>query len=671
MTVSWTILDPIQSSQKLLLSLKNISKYFFVPYFEIVSEVAYKKHQISSPGPIFLENPLKIFMSSPISFKSKGMIFSNIWLPFKKHDNGVVIGLHSGKHLSKTFMGDPLSPYLFVICMDRLSHIIADQMDANYWKPMRAGQKINNQKTQIFFSKNVDQQLKSDIVQHTGYTPVVSLGKYLGANIDLWRSTRGKFNYILEKIQNRLSGWKHQCLSMAGRLTLSKFVLSFIPYYHMHWEVCCLPKVEGGLAIKRPHQMNEAFLMKILWIMINCPDDLWSLAGIGDQFRSHTIWKMGNGQQVNFWLDKWMTNGHSLMNHSTQQIVDTTLTVKYTLTDTGEWDINFLTANLPLTTLNQLASIPAPKDTDGVDSLGWSGTNTRHFTVQSAYNLQPGDYPSIYGKWKRLWSWKLPHRIQTFMWIAAHKRLLTNYRRRTGFLIIWKTVFMVACWYLWTWRNKSIFEDDFRRPNNPTHVNLKMAMEIDRCEQTHLNGWPQQKDTVFISWKQPREGWIKLNCDGAHKSSINLSGYGGLLRDNNGICISSFARKISSCDALHVEMWGMYNGIDLARRHGITHLQVESDSKVLVEMVTRNCNVNENIPTLLRRIRDLIKMNWDVQINHTWREGNKSVDWLANYSLTLNSFDLHVLETPPRELQSLLFYDFSGNCMPRNVRLNT
>jgi hypothetical protein len=30
-----------------------------------------------------------------------------------------------------------------------------------------SGQRINNQKTQIFFSKNVDQQLKDDILQHT------------------------------------------------------------------------------------------------------------------------------------------------------------------------------------------------------------------------------------------------------------------------------------------------------------------------------------------------------------------------------------------------------------------------------------------------------------------------------------------------------------------------
>ncbi|GAU44619.1 hypothetical protein TSUD_378970 [Trifolium subterraneum] len=438
---------------------------------------------------------------------------------------------------------------------------------------------------------------------------------------------------------------------------------------------------------------------------------------------------MGNGQKVNLWLDNWMRDDHSLMNHSTQQIIDTTLTVKDTLMDTGEWDINFLTANLPLTIVNQLVAIPAPKDTDGPDSLGWRGTNTRQFTVQSAYNLQRRDHMSIDGNWKSMWSWKGPHRIQTFMWIAAHECLLTNYRRSkwrsgisptcpacgnedetiihvlrdcmhatqiwirlvtsnhiTNFFSLtcrdwifynmegahnkeWQTIFMVACWHLWTWRNKSIFEDDFRRPNNPTHVILKMAMKIDRCEQTHLNGWPRQKDTVFIGWKQPREGWIKLNCDGAHKSSMNLSGCGGLLRDNNDICLSSFARKIGSCDALHAEMWGMYIGMDLTTRKRITHLQVESDSKVLVDIVTGNCNVNENIPTLVRRIRDLTSMNWHVQINHTWREENKSADWLANYSLTLNSFDLHVLETPPRELQSLLFYDFSGTCMPRSVRL--
>jgi hypothetical protein len=70
------------------------------------------------------------------------------------------------------------------------------------------------------------------------------------------------------------------------------------------------------------------------------------------------------------------------------------------------------------------------------------------------------------------------------------------------------------------WRNKSVFEEDFRRPNNPTQVILKMAMEIDGYEQTHLKGWTHQYDTAFIGWNQSQEGWIKLNCDDVIKVLI-------------------------------------------------------------------------------------------------------------------------------------------------------
>jgi ribonuclease HI len=78
--------------------------------------------------------------------------------------------------------------------------------------------------------------------------------------------------------------------------------------------------------------------------------------------------------------------------------------------------------------------------------------------------------------------------------------------------------------------------------------------------------------------------------------------------------LKGYARNIGSCDALHAEMWGTYIGMDFARRQEITHLQVESDSKVLVDMVIVNYNANGNIPTLIRRICNFKKMNWQIQI---------------------------------------------------------
>jgi ribonuclease HI len=105
------------------------------------------------------------------------------------------------------------------------------------------------------------------------------------------------------------------------------------------------------------------------------------------------------------------------------------------------------------------------------------------------------------------------------------------------------------------------------------------------------------------------------------------------------------------CDAIHTEMWGnMYLGLDLAHQQGIRKLHVESDSKVLIDMVTKKKNFNGNIPTLVRRIRQLLQLNWQVHLSHTWREGNRSADWLANFSYTLSSFNVHFLESPPREL---------------------
>jgi hypothetical protein len=68
--------------------------------------------------------------------------------------------------------------------------------------------------------------------------------------------------------------------------------------------------------------------------------------------------------------------------------------------------------------------------------------------------------------------------------------------------------------------------------------------------------------------------------------------------------------------------------------------------------------------------RLLLKLNWKVQFNHTWREGNRVADWLANFSFSLNSFNTYIMETPPKEASSLLFDDISKASMPRNIRIS-
>jgi len=42
---------------------------------------------------------------------------------------------------------------------------------------------------------------------------------------------------------------------------------------------------------------------------------------------------------------------------------------------------------------------------------------------------------------------------------------------------------------------------------------------------------------------------------------------------------------------------------------------------------------------------------------------------MANFNFSLDSFNIHVMETPPSGILSLLFDDISGACMPRNIRV--
>jgi hypothetical protein len=123
--------------------------------------------------------------------------------------------------------------------------------------------------------------------------------------------------------------------------------------------------------------------------------------------------------------------------------------------------------------------------------------------------------------------------------------------------------------------------------------------------------------TIFIAWQCPPEGWIKLNCDGAYKRSINLVGHGDLLRDSDGRWLKGYARKIGMCDTLHVEMWRMFFGIDLTRRQRVNHLILENNFIVLVDILSGRSTTIDAPSMLVCRIYELMGLDWHIQIKHT------------------------------------------------------
>ena len=170
--------------------------------------------------------------------------------------------------------GDPLSPYLFVLCMEKLFHQSEFSVANKEWKTIKlsrggpslshvcfaddlilfaeasvsqikvihkvlesfcgaSGQKVSLEKSLIFFSENMHRDLANLISSESGIKGTKELCKYLGMPILQKRINKETFGEVIEKVSSKLAGWKRRFLSFAGRITLTKSVLSSIPVHTM------------------------------------------------------------------------------------------------------------------------------------------------------------------------------------------------------------------------------------------------------------------------------------------------------------------------------------------------------------------------------------------------------------------------------------------------------
>lgn len=68
-----------------------------------------------------------------------------------------------------------------------------------------------------------------------GYKVVEPLDSYLGSQIEVGCRDRSVKQIIVNKLEGRLQSWKANLLSLAGRVTLIKIVISQIPIYYLSY----------------------------------------------------------------------------------------------------------------------------------------------------------------------------------------------------------------------------------------------------------------------------------------------------------------------------------------------------------------------------------------------------------------------------------------------------
>ncbi|XP_033128722.1 uncharacterized protein LOC108872195 [Brassica rapa] len=170
--------------------------------------------------------------------------------------------------------GDPLSPYLFILCGEVLSGLCLRAQRSGHLSGLRvaipaprinhllfaddtmfflgtddlscislmeiihkyrrsSGQMINASKSSIFFSAMTPQVIRERVKSHLGIEKEGGVGKYLGLPEHFGRRKRDLFTGIVDRIRQQAACWSSRQLSPAGKLVMLKSVLTATPAYTM------------------------------------------------------------------------------------------------------------------------------------------------------------------------------------------------------------------------------------------------------------------------------------------------------------------------------------------------------------------------------------------------------------------------------------------------------
>ena len=94
------------------------------------------------------------------------------------------------------------------------------------------GQKVNLNKSSVYFSQGVEEERKECTSSLLG-TISTSLKKYLGVPSFTGRVHSGLFQQMVDRVGERLEGWKTKLLTLAGRGVLAQSALTTISLYMM------------------------------------------------------------------------------------------------------------------------------------------------------------------------------------------------------------------------------------------------------------------------------------------------------------------------------------------------------------------------------------------------------------------------------------------------------
>ncbi|XP_026419789.1 uncharacterized protein LOC113315747 [Papaver somniferum] len=136
------------------------------------------------------------------------------------------------------------------------------------------------------------------------------------------------------------------------------------------------------------------------------------------------------------------------------------------------------------------------------------------------------------------------------------------------------------------------------------------------------------KQRIHVQWKPSQPYHFKLNTDGS-VNDRKFAGMGGVLQDDNGQFVAAYAEHLHRATNNLVEVCAVRQGLILANKLGIRHLEVECDSQLVVHWSQGISTPPWHIKWLVKDIQELQSLFCTCIIIHNYRETNHVADFLA------------------------------------------
>ncbi|KAL8090281.1 hypothetical protein AgCh_039666 [Apium graveolens] len=344
--------------------------------------------------------------------------------------------------------GDPLSPYLFIICAEGLSALL-NHYESRNWihgiKVCRHAPAISH----MLFADDSYMYCKANTEEAGRVMELLRHNKYLGLPNLLGQKKSVLLGFLKDGIENKIRTWERKPVSKSGQEILIKMVGQALPTYAMSvfllpmdlikniekmltkywwnstqrgnrkihwasWEKLCKHKSTGGLDFRDFRSFNLAMLGKQGWRFLSNPDSLVSRVYKARYFREGNFlvaklganpsftwrsvwearevvsagacWQIRSGGDVNIIGQPWLANTGNPYISTECEAIQNNKVQGLMCIDKREWDKEVILDLFNRRDQKCILDTPISKNGSG-DTIIWNLEKSGMYTVKSAYRL--------------------------------------------------------------------------------------------------------------------------------------------------------------------------------------------------------------------------------------------------------------------------------------------